>query len=42
MIINDSGERPLLEERVEIVGNNGTVEERMEEFFENFEGYKKI
>jgi hypothetical protein len=42
MIINDSGERPLLEERVEIVGNNGTVEEKMEEFFENFEGYKKI
>ena len=44
MIINDLGERPLLdrEERVEIVEKSKTIEEKMDEFFENFEGKKKI
>ena len=45
MMINDFGERPLIdkEEKVEIVEkNNKTIEETMDEFFENFEGKKKI
>jgi hypothetical protein len=46
MIINDNGERPLLDEEekeqlIEKKNNNKTIEVKMNEFFENFEGKKE-
>ena len=47
MIINDYGERPLLdkEEKTSLIeknNNNKTIEETIDEIYENFEGKKRV